>query len=142
MIFAAISTVITVFESIVSFGMDNNGWSRKKSCLINLFAMLVLAVPCVLGYNLLSFIEPLGEGSTILDLEDFIISNNILPIGSVVYVLFCCFNKKGWGWANFLSEANTGKGVKFPSWLRVYVKYVLPVIILLLWIQGYITKFF
>ncbi len=142
MIFAAMSTVITVYENIVSFGIDTFGWSRKKSCLVNMVLLLVLSLPCVLGYNLLSFIQPLGEGSTILDLEDFIISNNILPIGSIVYVLFCCFNKKGWGWANFLREANTGTGVKFPSWLRVYIKYILPAIIIFLWIQGYVSKFF
>ncbi len=142
MIFAAMSTVITVYENIVSFGIDTFGWSRKKSCLINMSVLLVLSIPCVLGYNVLSFIQPLGDGSTILDLEDFIISNNILPIGSIVYVLFCCFNKKGWGWANFLSEANTGKGAKFPSWLRIYVKYILPVVVIFLWVQGYVSKFF
>ena len=142
MIFAAMSTVVAVFENIVSCGCDKWGWSRKKSCLINLGLILVLSLPCILGFNVLSGITPLGAGSNIMDLEDFIISNNILPLGSLVYVLFCSHNKWGWGWSNFLSEANTGKGMKFPSWLRVYVKWILPVILLILWVQGYISKFF
>lgn len=142
MIFAAMSTLVAVFENIISFGMDLKGWSRKKSCLVNLIAVLVLSLPCALGFNLLSGVTPFGAGSTIMDLEDFIISNNILPLGSLVYVLFATWNKKGWGWSNFLAEANAGKGAKFPSWFRVYVKYVLPAILLILWIQGYITKFF
>ncbi len=142
MIFAALSTVIAVFENLVSFGMELKGWSRKKSCLINMIAMIVLALPCALGFNLLSGIQPLGEGSVIMDLEDFIISNNILPIGSLVYVLFCTSQKFGWGWNGFLDEANAGKGIGFPKWLRGYVKYVLPIILLIVWIQGYVSKFF
>ena len=94
-----------------------------------------------LGFNLLSGVQPLGENSSILDLEDFIISNNILPIGSLVYVLFCCLNKSGWGWYNFIYEANTGNGVNFPQWIRVYAKYILPVILAYIWIQGYVSKF-
>jgi len=142
MIFAAVSTLVAVFENIISFGMDLWNWSRKKSCLINVIAVSVLSLPCALGFNLLSYITPLGAGSTIMDLEDFIISNNILPLGSLVYVLFATWNKKGWGWTNFLNEANTGKGLAFPKWLRVYVKYVLPIVLLILWMQGYISKFF
>ena len=142
MIFAAMSTVVAVFENLISFGMDLWGWSRKKSCLVNLVAMLILALPCALGFNVLSGVAPLGEGSTILDFEDFIISNNILPLGSLVYVLFCALNKKGWGWNNFLEEVNTGKGTKFPKWLKPYVKYVLPIILIAVWAQGYITMFF
>ncbi len=141
MIFAAMSTLVAVFENIISFGIDLWGWSRKKSCIINIFAVIILALPCALGFNLWSNIQPLGEGSTILDLEDFIVSNNILPLGSLIYVLFATWNKRGWGWSNFLNEANTGKGLKFPSWLRIYVKYILPIILLILWVQGYITMF-
>ncbi len=141
MVFAAISTLVAVFENILSFGMDLWGWSRKKSCVINVIAVILFSLPCALGFNLLSGIAPFGEGSTIMDLEDFIISNNILPLGSLVYVLFATWNKKGWGWANFLKEANTGKGLAFPKWLRVYVKYILPVVLLLLWVQG-ILEFF
>ena len=140
MIFAAMSTVVAVFENILSFGMELWGWSRKKACFINTALVILLSMPCVLGFNILSGFNPLGEGSTILDLEDFIISNNILPLGSLVYVMFCCLNKKGWGWDNFIKEANTGRGISFPNVVRIYAKYVLPIILLLIWIQGYISK--
>lgn len=140
MIFAAISTVTAVFENIISFGIDSRGWSRKKSCIINIFLMIILSLPCALGFNVLSGIQPMGEGSNILDLEDFIISNNILPLGSVVYVLFCTSNKYGWGWDNFLKEVNTGKGLKYPTWIYAYAKYILPILLIGLWAQGYIAK--
>ena len=142
MIFAAMSTVVAVFENIVSFGIDKWNWSRKKSCIINLFAMIILSLPCALGFNVLSGVTPFGGGSTILDLEDFIVSNNLLPIGSLIYVLFCSLNKKGWGWDNFLTESNTGKGIRFPKVLKVYVKFVLPILLIAIWVQGYIAKFF
>ncbi len=142
MIFAAVSTVVAVFENILSFGMDLWGWSRRKACLINGIALIILSLPCALGFNVLSGVQLLGEGSTILDFEDFIISNNILPLGSLVYVLFCTWRKGGWGWDNFVEEANTGKGIAFPKWLKVYAKYILPIILFVLWIQGYITMFF
>ena len=142
MIFAALSTVIAVFENILSFGMDLWGWSRKKACIINTIAIIILSLPCALGFNVLSGVQLLGEGSNILDFEDFIISNNILPLGSLVYVLFCTWRKGGWGWDNFIDEANTGSGLKFPKWMKVYAKYILPIILFILWIQGYITKFF
>ena len=140
MIFAAISTVTAVFENIISFGIDSRGWSRKKSCIINIFLMIILSLPCALGFNVLSGLQPMGEGSNILDLEDFIISNNILPLGSVVYVLFCTSNKYGWGWDNFLKEVNTGKGLKYPTWIYAYAKYFLPILLIGLWAQGYIAK--
>ena len=142
LIFAALSTVVAVFENIISFGMELGGWSRKKSCLINLGLIIVLSLPCALGFNVLSGFNPLGEGTVILDLEDFIISNNILPLGSLVYVLFCTSKKFGWGWDNFLEEANAGKGIAFPKWLKIYCKYILPIILFIFWIQGYITMFF
>ncbi|MBQ9941937.1 MAG: sodium-dependent transporter, partial [Christensenellaceae bacterium] len=144
MVFAAMSTVVAVFENILSFGMDKWGWSRKKSCIINLIAILILALPCALGFNLLSGVKPLGPKTTILDLEDFIISNNILPLGSIVYVLFCASDKHGWGWNNFLEEANTGKGFRFPTKraLHIYSKYVLPITIMAIWVWGYIDFFF
>jgi NSS family neurotransmitter:Na+ symporter len=141
MIFAAMSTVVAVFENIVSFGVDLAGWSRRKSSFINLGLMLVLALPCALGFNVLSGVQPFGEGSVLMDLEDFIISNNILPLGSLVYVLFCT-SKRGWGSKSFLEEVNAGRGLKFPNWLVPYTKYVLPVILLLLWAWGYVDKFF
>ena len=141
MIFAALSTVIAVFENILSCCMDQWGWSRKKACLINFFAMLILALPCALGFNLLSDFHPLGGSSVVLDLEDFIISNNILPLGSLVYVLFCTSSKFGWGWDNFLQEANTGKGIAFPKWLKAYMQYVMPILLLAFWVIGIITMF-
>ncbi len=140
MIFAAMSTVIAVLENIVSFAMDK-GVSRKKACFVNLFVVIILSLPCAFGFNLLSFFEPLGSGSTVLDLEDFIISNNILPLGSLIYVLFCTSKKYGWGWDNFIEEANLGKGIKFPTAAKVYVKYVLPAIIVIFWLQGIINMF-
>lgn len=141
MIFAAMSTVIAVFENIISFGMDKWGWSRKKSCLINLCVMLVLALPCVFGFNILSGFQPLGAGTSILDLEDFIISNNILPIGSLIYVLFCTLDRKGWGWNQFLTEANMGKGLAVPKALKVYLKYILPIILIFFWVYGIVAFF-
>ncbi len=141
LLFAALSTVIAVFENIISFWMDLKGWSRKKTVIINGIALLILSLPCVLGFNVLSFIQPLGAGSNIMDLEDFIISNNILPLGSLVYLVFCTY-KFGWGWENFTQEANTGNGLKFPKALRVYFKYILPLIVLFVFVQGYIAKFF
>ena len=142
MIFAAMSTVVAVFENILSFGMDLWGWSRKKACLINFIAVTLLSLPCALGFNLWSGFMPFGEGSNVLDLEDFIISNNLLPLGSLVYLTFCTIKSKGWGWDNFLAEADAGKGLKFPAWAKVYIKYILPIIVLYIWVQGYISKFF
>ena len=141
MIFAALSTVIAVFENIISFGMDLKGWSRKKSVIINLIALSILSLPCALGSTVFSFFAPLGAGTGVLDFEDFLISENILPLGSIVYVIFCT-SRYGWGYKNFMDEANCGKGIGFPTGMRIYVAYILPVIVLLLWISGYITRFF
>lgn len=140
MTFAAVSTVIAVFQNLVSCTTDLKGCSTKKAVLINLPVIILLSLPCVFGFNLLQSFAPLGEGSTILDLEDFIVSNNILPLGSLVYLLFCT-SKRGWGFKNFMEEANTGKGVKFPRWIRFYISYILPILILVLWVQGYVSKF-
>ena len=141
LLFAALSTVIAVFENIIAWWMDLKGWSRKKAVLINGIALLVLSLPCVLGMNVWSGIQPLGAGSTIMDLEDFLVSNNILPLGSLVYLFFCT-SRYGWGWKNFRAEANTGNGLRFPNWIRVYVSYILPIIILIVFAQGYLAKFF
>lgn len=140
MTFAAQSTIIAVFENIISFSMDLFGTSRKKAVLINGIAIILLSLPCVFGFNIWSGFQPLGAGSTIQDLEDFIVSNNLLPLGSMVYLLFCT-SRYGWGWKNFLAEADTGKGVKFPAWARVYVSYILPLIVLFIFIMGYYQKF-
>lgn len=140
MTFAAQSTIIAVFENIISFSMDLFGTSRKKTVLINGIAIILLSLPCVFGFNIWSGFQPLGAGSTIQDLEDFIVSNNLLPLGSMVYLLFCT-SRYGWGWKNFLAEADTGKGVKFLAWARVYVSYILPLIVLFIFIMGYYQKF-
>ena len=138
MVFAAMSTVTAVFENIISFGMEKWGWSRRKSCIINIIAVILLSLPCTLGFNLLSGIQPMGEGTAILDLEDFIISNNILPLGSLAYVLFCTLKRKGWGWNKFVEEANTGKGVAVPKWLRIHCSIVIPLLLVFVWIMGWI----
>lgn len=140
MTFAAQSTIIAVFENIISFSMDLFGTSRKKTVLINGIAIILLSLPCVFGFNIWSGFQPMGAGSTTQDLEDFIVSNNLLPLGSMVYLLFCT-SRYGWGWKNFLAEADTGKGVKFPAWARVYVSYILPLIVLFIFIMGYYQKF-
>ena len=141
MAFAAFSTVIAVFENIISCCMDLTGCSRKKASFVNIFLMILLSLPCALGFNLLSGIQPFGEGSTIMDLEDFLVSNIALPIGSLIYLLFCV-SRYGWGWKNFMEEANTGKGFKMPEWLRFYMTYLLPFIILLIFLLGMKDKFF
>lgn len=140
MSFAALSTVIAVFENIISFAMDRWGWTRKKAVLVNLVAILLLSMPCILGYNVLSGFQPLGAGSAILDLEDFIVSNNLLPLGSLLYLLFCV-SRRGWGWHSFLEEANTGSGLRFPACVRKYVTWALPLIILFIFVMGYWNKF-
>ena len=141
MTFAALTTVIAVFENIVSYGIDVLRMTRRKSVAVNLVLLLILALPCALGFNVLSGFQPLGEGSVVLDLEDFILSNNLLPLGSLVYLTFCT-TRYGWGWDNFIAEADAGKGMKFPKFLRGYFTYVLPIIMLIIFVQGYIEKFF
>lgn len=141
MSFAAVSTVIAVFQNIVSFATDLTGCTIKKAVLYNGIAIILLSMPCVLGFNLWSGFMPFGEGTNVLDLEDFIISNNLLPLGSLVYLMFCT-TRYGWGFESFLKEANEGKGLRFPRWARGYVTFVLPVIVLVIFIQGYVAKFF
>lgn len=136
MSFAALSTIIAVFENMISFGIDLFGWSRKKSVIINLIAILTLSLPCALGFNVWSGINPFGAGTFIQDLEDFLVSYNFLPLGSLAYLIFCT-SQYGWGFDNFLKEANTGKGIAFPKWTKVYLKYILPCIIIFIFVQGY-----
>lgn len=141
MSFAALSTVIAVFENIISCFMDLTGWSRKKTVLINIPLVIALSMPCILGFNVLSDFKPLGPKSNVQDLEDFIVSYLILPVGSLIYLLFCT-SKLGWGWKNYMDEANTGKGLKIPKWLRIYATYILPVVIILICILGIKDKLF
>lgn len=140
MSFAALSTVIAVFENIISFAIDLWGWSRKKAVLVNLVLILVLSMPCVLGFNVWSGFAPLGAGTNIQDLEDFLVSNNLLPLGSLIYLLFCT-SRYGWGWEKFTAEADSGKGPKFPKWARFYVSFILPLIVLFIFVMGYWQKF-
>ena len=140
MSFAAMSTVVAVFEHLIANAIDILGWSRKCATLVNMLALFILSIPCVLGFNVWSSFTPLGKGSVVLDLEDFLVSNNILLIGAMVYLLFCT-SKHGWGWDNFISEANAGKGIKFPKALRWYVTYIAPAIVFVILIYGYIDKF-
>ncbi len=140
MTFAAFSTILAVFENIISCGMELFGWSRKKSCLINLIALILLSLPCSFGYNLWSAFQPLGEGSTVLDLEDFLVSNIILPVGSLWYLLFCV-TRSGWGFDKYQAEANTGEGLKLPRQIRFYVTYILPALLILLNLKGLIDRF-
>lgn len=140
MSFAALSTVIAVFENILAFAMELLGWSRKKAVFVNIILVILLSMPAVLGFGPWSGVQILGEGTTIMDLEDFIVSNNILPLGSVVFVLFCA-SKRGWGWANFIKEANTGEGVKFPSSIRLYMLWAIPAIVSIIYLKGYYDMF-
>lgn len=140
MSFAALSTVIAVFENIIAMSIDLFGWSRKKSLIVNLIGITILSAPAVLGYNVLSFIQLLGSGTTIMDLEDFIVSYNVLPLGSLLFVIFCT-RKNGWGFDNFIKEADTGVGLKFPQAIRGYMTYVLPLIILVVYFKGYYDMF-
>lgn len=136
MMFAALSTVIAVFENIMSFWLELTKMKRGKVAIINIILMIVLTLPAILGNSVWSAIQV--GGKAIMDIEDFIISNNLLPLGALGYVIFCSYSKCGWGFDNFIEEANTGKGLKCPRWLKPYMRYVLPVIILIVWLQGYI----
>ncbi|KAI4450240.1 hypothetical protein C823_004773 [Eubacterium plexicaudatum ASF492] len=140
MSFAAFSTILAVFENIISCGMDLFHWTRKKSCMINLIALTLLSLPCALGFNLLAAFQPLGPDSTVLDLEDFLVSNVILPIGALCYLLFCV-TRFGWGFDSYLEETNTGEGLKLPRQIRVYVTYILPVLLFFLILKGLLDRF-
>ena len=141
MAFAAFSTVLAVFENIMSCCMDLTGWSRKKTAAINIVLMILLSMPCVLGFNVWSGFQPFGPGSNVLDLEDFLVSNLWLPLGSLVYLLFCT-SRYGWGWKNFQNEANDGGGIKVRDGIRFYVSYILPLIVLVIFVLGIRDKFF
>jgi len=135
MVFAALSTVIAVFENIMSFWLETTKISRRKIALINILLVSVLSIPCVLGFNVWSEVQIAGKG--IMDIEDFMVSNIFLPLGSLFYVLFCTL-RYGWGWDKYFAEVNTGKGIKLPGWLRPYLSYVLPIIIIVVFIVSVI----
>lgn len=133
---AAFSTVITAFENIVACTMDIFKWSRKKATLANVFPMIILSMPAVLGMNVWSNFSILGRD--IIGIEDFLVSNNLLPFGAIGYLLFC-ISRYGWGWNKFIEEANAGKGVRFPQWMKRYCIYILPIIMITFWLTGYIS---
>lgn len=135
MFFAAFSTVLAVFENIISCCMDLFKWTRKKACGINTVLLIVLSLPCAMGYNLLSGFQPRGAGSTVLDLEDFLVSNLFLPLGSLIYVIFAT-SRYGWGWDKLVAEANQGKGLKVAKWMRLYMTYALPVVVLIVFLLS------
>ena len=135
MSFAALSTIFTVFESVVSCTMDLLGWTRKKASLLNGLFLSVACLPCVLGWNVWSGFQPLGEGTNVMVLEDFFVSNLALPLGSLIFVIFCV-TRYGWGWDKFLTEANEGKGLKVQNWMRPYVTFVLPIMIGIVFLVG------
>ena len=135
MSFAALSTVIAVFETIMAFSMDQWGVRREKACLVIGALIAILSIPCVLGFNVLSGVAIPGIGD-IQSIEDFLVSNNILPLGGLFLVMFVT-SKRGWGWKNFLAEADTGEGLRFPAWSYRYMKYVLPVGIIIIFVLGY-----
>ena len=141
MTFAAMSTVIAVFETLIASFTELLGKERRSVIGWGIPTIILLSMPCVLGFNLWSGIHPLGEGTIILDLEDFLVSNNLLPLGSLVYLAFCT-SRWGWGWDNFVGEADTGEGMRFPKWIRFYITYILPIIVLYIFARGYYAMFF
>ena len=140
MSFASLSTVFAVFENLMACTTDLFGWGRKKSAVINGIALFILSMPCILGYTLWSGFQPLGEGTNIMVLEDFLVSNLLLPLGSLIYVLFCV-TRYGWGWDRFVEEANQGKGLKIQKWMRGYCTFVLPALVAVIFIVGMISVF-
>ncbi|MDD3362492.1 MAG: sodium-dependent transporter [Hespellia sp.] len=138
--FAALSTIIAVFENIISFAIDLWGWERKKAVLVNMVLIIFLSMPCILGFSIWSGFQPLGPGTGIMDLEDFLVSSNLLPLGSLVYLMFCT-HKNGWGWHRFVEEANAGVGVGFPTMIRGYMEYVLPLAVIVIYFKGYYDLF-
>ena len=138
MFFAAMSTVIAVFQNILASVRELTGWGRIKACIVCGSSILVLSVPCALGFNLWSSFTPFASSSSILDLEDFLVSNCFLPLGSLCYVLFCV-SRKGWGFENFLAEANAGKGLKLQRWMKPYMTWVLPAAIIVIFFIGIFT---
>ena len=132
--FASFSTVIAVFENLISFCCDTFGWSRKKSVIINFLFIFFMSLPCVFGFNILKNFTL--HGKNILEIEDFIVSNLLLPLGSLVYLLFCVNDRYGWGFKNYLKEANTGVGISVSEKLGFYFKFILPILVIIIFLNG------
>jgi len=137
MVFAAMSTALAVFENILACVREMTGWSRPKGCIVCGIGMFLISLTTALGYSVFTF-QPFAEGSAWLDLWDFIVSYNMLPLGSLIIAVFCC-NKFGWGWDKFLQEANSGKGLKVPSWFKVHFRFIVPAVIIFLYVYGLVT---
>ena len=135
MTFASFSTVLAVFENLIAALCEQLGWSRRRACVVGAVGLAILGLPCALGYNVWGALQPLGAGSTVLDFEDFLVSNLLLPAGSLVYLLFCV-SRWGWGYDHYLRECNTGSGLRMPRWLKLYFQYILPVLIAVILIRG------
>jgi len=140
MCFAALSTVLAVFEAIIASIRDYTGWSRRRACALVAVALPLLSLPCVFGFNVWAKFRPFGEGSYVLDLEDFLVSDLLLPLGALAFAFYCA-HRFGWGWQRFVDEANAGRGPKFPAWLHAYCGYGLPLVILLVFILGLVRRF-
>ena len=138
MSFAALSTLIAVYENLISFSMEKWNLTRKQAVALNATLVFVLSLPCALGYNIWSGITLPGIGD-IQSIEDFVLSNNMLPIGALAYIFFCT-RKFGWGWDNFLAEVDEGEGIKFPAWARGWISYGVPILILIILVMGYVPK--
>ena len=138
MVFASMSTVLAVFENILACVREMTGWSRPKGCIICGIGIAITSLTTALGYSVIKF-QPFAEGSAWLDLWDFIVSNNLLPLGSLIFVIFCCSKRYGWGWDNFIAEANTGKGLKVKNWMKPIFCYVVPVAVIVIYIMGLIS---
>ena len=138
MVFAALSTELAVFENILACVREMTGWSRPKGCLICGIGIFAVSVTTALGYSTFAGFVPFAKDSAWLDLWDFIVNSNLLPIGATVIALFCC-NKFGWGWDNFLAEANAGKGLKVKNWMKPLFRFVVPAIVLFLYVYGLVT---
>ena len=139
MVFAAMSTVLAVFENILACVREMTGWSRPKGCIICGIGLFITSTTTALGYSLLSGFQPFAEGTAWLDLWDFIVSYNLLPIGSLIFAIFCCSKRFGWGWDNFLTEANAGKGLKVKNWMKPIFCYLVPVAIIVIYVVGLVT---
>ena len=140
MTFASFSTVIAVFETIISHSQDAFGLSRPKAALLHCVLLWLLSLPCALGWSFFADLHPLGGDSTILDFEDFLVSSNLLPLGALLFTLFCSL-RCGWGWENFIAEVNQGSGLRLPLWFRGYLRWVLPFLLLLVFAAGYVERF-
>ena len=140
MSFASLSTVLAVFENIIACVRDYTGWGRTAACALVGVGIAALSVPCILGFNAWSAFQPFGEGSNVLDFEDFLVSDILLPLGALAFAFYCC-HRYGWGWEKFLAETNAGEGLRFPRWVRRYCAYVLPLVIATIFVLGLIRRF-